>query len=136
MASIVHDDGTAHGPLSLQLDELAVRARAEVRTGWIAYRAAFDLARHARDAVTPVSKRIEEEMLLRYNGMLVSVFALLADAAEQANVVTQALQAERDFWLAEVDLQQALAGIGIVHPGSHLPGRFRGSAADAHHAPH
>jgi outer membrane protein, multidrug efflux system len=125
-----------HGPLPAQLDEMAVRARAEVRTAWIAYRAAYDLARHARDRVVPVAKRISEEMLLRYNGMLVSVFALLADAAEQANVVKGALHAERDFWLAEVDLQQAIAGIGIVHAGAHLKGQGRGPSTRSHHETH
>ena len=132
----MHDDTAVHGPLLAQLDELAVRARAEVRTAWIGYRASYDLARHERDAIMPVIKRISEETLLRYNGMLVSVFALLAGAAEQASAVMQALHAERDFWLAEVDLQQALAGIGIVHPGVHLPGRMRGTRIDPHHATH
>ncbi|MFN0302643.1 MAG: hypothetical protein ACKVQU_20090 [Burkholderiales bacterium] len=132
----VHDEAVIHGPLLAQLDELAVRARTEVRTAWIGYRAGYELARHARDAVIPVVKRIGTETLLRYNGMLVSVFALLADADEQANVVTEALHPERDFWLAEVDLQQTLAGIGIVHPGVHLPGRTRRTPIDSHHATH
>jgi outer membrane protein, multidrug efflux system len=125
-----------HGPLRAQLDEAAVRARAEVRAAWMGYRAGFDLARHARDVMMPVVRRISEETLLRYNGMLVSVFALLADTAEQANVASHALHAERNFWLAEVDLQQALAGIGIVNPGAHLPGRMRGTAMESHHAAH
>lgn len=131
---LMHEDTAVHGPLLAQLDELAVRARAEVRAAWIGYRAGYDLARHARESLLPVIKRISEETLLRYNGMLVSVFALLADTAEQANAVMQALHAERDFWLAEVDLQQALAGIGIVHPG--VPGRMRDSPIDSHHATH
>ncbi|MSQ21161.1 MAG: TolC family protein [Betaproteobacteria bacterium] len=123
-----------HGPLTAQLDEMAVRARAEVRTAWISYRAAFDLARHGRDQLVPIAKRISEEMLLRYNGMLVSVSALLVDAAEQATAVVQALRAERDFWLAEIDLQQALAGIGILHAGVFLKGQVRDS--DSHHGTH
>ncbi|HEX6298785.1 MAG TPA: TolC family protein, partial [Burkholderiales bacterium] len=48
----------------------AVQARSEVREAYGAYRTAFDLARHYRDEVVPLRKRISEEMLLRYNGML------------------------------------------------------------------
>ncbi len=99
--------------------------------------------RQTDNVVPPSRKEVQcrfnrsaEETLLRYNGMLVSVFTLLAGAAEQASVVRQTLHAERDFWLAEVDLQQALAGIGIVHPGLHLPGRMGGTPFDSHHATH
>ena len=45
-----------------------------------AYRTAYDLARHYRDEIVPLRKRISEENLLRYNGMLIGVFELLADA--------------------------------------------------------
>ena len=47
------------------------------------YRTAYDLARHYRDEVVPLRKRISEENLLRYNGMLIGVFELLADARDQ-----------------------------------------------------
>ena len=63
--------------------EVAVNARSEVRESYSAYRTAYDLARHYRDEVVPLRKRISEENLLRYNGMLISVFELLADSREQ-----------------------------------------------------
>ena len=44
-----------------------------------AYRTAYDIARHYRDEVVPLRKRIAEENVLRYNGMLIGVFELLAD---------------------------------------------------------
>ena len=47
---------------------------------------------------------------LRYNGMQLSVFDLLADAREQVKSVNAALEAQRDFWLADADLQAALSG--------------------------
>ncbi|RZJ08029.1 MAG: RND transporter [Rubrivivax sp.] len=68
--------------------EVAVNARSEVREFHSAYRTAFDLARHYRDEVVPLRKRISEENLLRYNGMLASVFELLADARDQVSTVT------------------------------------------------
>ena len=55
-------------------------------------------------------KRISDEMLLRYNGMLTSVFELLADARAQIDSVNAAIEAQRDYWLAETDLQAAING--------------------------
>jgi outer membrane protein TolC len=93
-----------------QAADVAVRAQSEVRESYAAYRSAYDVARHYRDEVVPLRQSISEENLLRYNGMLVSVFDLLADAREQVRAVASAVQATRDFWLAETNLQTALTG--------------------------
>lgn len=89
---------------------IAVDARSEVRESYSAYRTAYDLARHHRDEVVPLRKRISEENLLRYNGMLIGVFELLADSREQVRSVTAYVEALRDFWAADVRLQTALTG--------------------------
>ena len=75
--------------------EIAINARSEVRESYSAYRTMYDLARHYRDEVVPLRKRISEENLLRYNGMLISVFELLADSREQVASVTAAIEALR-----------------------------------------
>jgi outer membrane protein TolC len=90
--------------------DLAVRARSEVRESYGAYRTAFDVARHYRDEIVPLRKRISEETLLRYNGMLASVFELLADSRQQVSAVNAYIESVRDFWLAESSLQMALTG--------------------------
>lgn len=95
--------------------EVAVNAQSEVRESYSAYRTAYDLARHYRDEVVPLRKRISDENLLRYNGMLISVFELIADAREQVAGVSGYVQALRDFWVADASLQSALTG---VSPGS------------------
>ena len=89
---------------------VAARAQSEVRESYSAYRAAYDVARHFRDEVVPLRKRISDETLLRYNGMLIGVFELLADARGQVASVAGAVEALRDFWLAQTDLQSAIAG--------------------------
>ena len=88
--------------------EVAINARSEVREAHAAYRTAYDVARHYRDQVVPLRKQISDENQLRYNGMLVSVFELLADAREQVSAVNASIEALRDFWLAETDLQMAM----------------------------
>jgi hypothetical protein len=100
--------------------EAGVNARADVRTAWLAYRGAFDLAGHARDAVVPLAQRVSEEQLKLYNGMLIGVLDLVSDATERSNVVNAALESVRDFWLAEIELQRAMSGVGI--PAGTLPG--------------
>lgn len=88
--------------------DTAIRARSEVRESYAAYRTAFDIARHYRDEIVPLRKRISEEMLLRYNGMLSSVFELLADSRAAVASVNAYLEAQREFWIADADLQMAL----------------------------
>jgi outer membrane protein TolC len=92
--------------------DTAVRARSEVREAWSAYRTAYDLAKRYRDEIVPLRRKISDEVLLRYNGMLISVFELLADAREQIGSVNASIEAQRDFWLADTDLQAAVNGSG------------------------
>lgn len=92
--------------------ETAINARSQVREAWSAYRTSYDLARHYRDEIVPLRKKISDEMLLRYNGMLTGVFELLADARAQIASVNAAIEAQRDFWLADTDLQMAINGNG------------------------
>ena len=90
--------------------ETAVNARSEVREAHSAYQTAYDTAKRYRDVIIPLRKKIAEENMLRYNGMLISVFDLLADAREQAAAVGTYIVALRDFWLSESDLQAAFNG--------------------------
>ena len=90
--------------------QVAVEASSQVREQYGAYRTAYDLARHYRDEIVPLRKTIAEENVLRYNGMLIGVFELLADAREQVASVVQAIEAQRDFWLADAGLQASLIG--------------------------
>ncbi|MCA8180112.1 TolC family protein [Burkholderia vietnamiensis] len=93
-----------------KLAQTAVDARSEVRESYVAYVTNYDIARHYRDEVVPLRKTISDEMLLRYNGMLASAFDLLADSREQVNAVNGYIDALKDYWLAETDLQLALGG--------------------------
>ena len=103
--------------------DAAVRARSEAREAYHGYRTAYDLARHYRDEVVPLRKFINDELVLRYNGMLASVWDLLADTRLQITSINSAIEAQRDFWLAEADLQTALSGIS--------PGAMSGMKAGA-----
>lgn len=96
-----------------RLSEIAVNARSQVREAYQAYRTTYDLAAHYRDEIVPLRKKIADEKLLRYNGMLISVFDLMADARQQMASVNGYIEALRDFWLAETDLQGAMTAGGV-----------------------
>jgi outer membrane protein, multidrug efflux system len=80
--------------------------------------------------VVPLRKFINDEVLLRYNGMLASVFDLLGDMRTQIIAVNGAIEAQRDFWLADADLQTTLTG---TSPGglSSMKTTASGGANDA-----
>ncbi|WP_036252054.1 TolC family protein [Massilia sp. BSC265] len=90
--------------------DTAITARSEARESYLGYRAGYDLARHYRDEIIPLRKKIADETLLRYNGMLASPFELLADAREQAQAVSGYIEALKEFWLADATLEGALGG--------------------------
>ena len=92
------------------LQQVAVAARSEARETYHSYRTAHDVALHYRDEIVPLRKFIQNETLLRYNGMLIGVFELIADARVNIAAVNSSLGALRDFWLIETDLHMVLAG--------------------------
>ena len=114
--------------------ETAITARSEVREAWSASRSAWEIARYHREQIVPLRQRIAEENLLRYNGMLIGVFELLADARAQISSVNAAIEALRDFWLAQADLDMALIGRPVSPMGA--PTLARPADPPAHAQPH
>ncbi len=96
----------------------AVTARSEAREAYQTYRSAYDIARHYQREVLPLRKIISDETLLRYNAMQIDIFALLAEARQRIASTTAAIAAERDFWLADVNLRAAVTGGGTVSPAA------------------
>lgn len=93
-----------------QAAQVALQAQSEVREAYSAYQTAYRLAQQYRDHALPLRQRMAEQALLRYNGMLVSVFDLLADARSQIQTANAAIEAQRDYWVAETQLQASLSG--------------------------
>ncbi|SON57822.1 Outer membrane efflux protein [Hartmannibacter diazotrophicus] len=104
------------------LAEKAVNIRSEARSAYQAYRSTNDIARHYLNSVVPLRSKIEEESLLTYNGMITNTFELLADSRDRVNSTLMAVNAKRDFWLAEADLLPAVygGGAGAVSAGAEV----------------
>ena len=111
------------------LAEKAVNVRSEARSAYQAYRANYDIARHYRNSVLPLRADIEEESLLTYNGMITNTFELLTDSRETINSTLLAVNAKRDFWLAEASLAPAIygGGVGAADGGADLAATAEGS---------
>jgi outer membrane protein TolC/predicted small secreted protein len=94
------------------LTEKAVNVRSEARDAYRTYRSAYDIARHYQREVLPIRKIISDETLLRYNAMMIDVFALLVEARQRLNANIAAIEAKRDFWVANTNLGVAVVGGG------------------------
>jgi hypothetical protein len=107
---------------------LAVKIRSQVREAYHQYRVTYGIAQRALENAR-LSAEIQEDMLLRYNGMLKSTWDLLASARDRVEAAGVSVQAQRDFWLAHTNLQAVLAGGD--YPGPDAIGGGGAGAKDA-----
>jgi outer membrane protein TolC len=96
-----------------------------------AYQASHALAQASRDDALKERTFITEETVLHYNGMLKSVWDLLDEVRNQAQATIDAIGAQRDFWIADTDLQWVLQG-GSPDSFVSLGGGAEAPAAAAH----
>jgi outer membrane protein TolC len=104
-----------------RLADKAVTIRSEAPDAYRSYRATYTIARHYYGEVLPLRKIISDELLLRYNAMQIDVFELLSEIRQRITSHIAAIDAQRDFWLAETDMRAAIIGGGTA-PGE-APGR-------------
>lgn len=93
-----------------RLTEKAVNIRSETRDAYRVYRSTYDIAMQYQREILPLRKIISKEMQLRFSSMQVDVFSLLTEARQRIASLRAALDAKRDFWLAQSDLQAAVNG--------------------------
>ncbi|KPU95689.1 transporter [Variovorax paradoxus] len=108
-------------------------ASSQLREGYSAYRTAYDIARHYRDEIVPLRQAMADENVLRYNGMLIGVFELLAEARDQISSVTNAINAQQQFWLADAALAASVMGKPTSMGASMASSGGEGASAGAAH---
>lgn len=114
-----------------RLAQAELVAASQLRESASALRGAWQLARQQLDEQLPRQRQLTEETLLRYNGMLVSVFELLAQARAQAGSTATAIEMQRDYWLTEATWQAARIGVPSAATALSSPAATRGSGADS-----
>jgi hypothetical protein len=92
-------------------DRLARQIQADVRGAVAAYKTIRKSAQTRQAEVLRLHTELEQETLLRYNGMLKSTWDLLASTRTRIQSVEAALQAQRQVGLAHADLTGVLAGL-------------------------
>lgn len=107
-------------------------ASSQLRESYSAYRTAHDIARHYRDEIVPLRQAMTDENVLRYNGMLIGVFELLAEARDQIASVSNAINAQQQFWLADAALAASILGRPTV-AATPMAGSGPAAAAAAAH---
>jgi len=95
-----------------RLTEKAVNVRSEARDAYRVYRSTYDVANHYEREILPLRKIITEEMQLRFSSMQVDVFALLTEARQRIASLRAAIDAKREFYLAQSDLKTVVNGGG------------------------
>jgi outer membrane protein TolC len=101
---------------SNQLEATTRAAGSHLRESYSAYRTTYDIAKHYRDEIVPLRKIINDENILRYNGMIIGVFELLADSRDQVSSVIAAINAQQQFWLADAALLASIVGKPMAIP--------------------
>lgn len=93
-----------------RLTEKAVNVRSEAREAYRVYRSSYEIAGHYQREVIPLRNIISDEAQLRYGSMQIDVFALLTEAKLRIAAQRTSIDAKRDFWLAQSELQNAVNG--------------------------
>jgi cobalt-zinc-cadmium efflux system outer membrane protein len=89
---------------------MAVQVQAEVRRAENRMNAAVEQVRCYQQTMLPLRQRIIDQTMLRYQGMLASVFQLLSAKDAQLETETDSIKATRDYWIADAELQRAVGG--------------------------
>jgi outer membrane protein, heavy metal efflux system len=115
-----------------QAKAIEVKARSEVRQAYALQQSTYQIARHYQNQLIPLAQKINQQNVLRYNGMLIGVFELIADTQAQVSTVTGQMMAQRDFYLAQLRLQQALWGSPTVQSPTEAPATNNAANAAGH----
>lgn len=89
---------------------IAANAQSEMRESYQRYQTSYEIARQFHDEIVPLRKKVLDEKLLRYNGMLTSPFELFADARAQVMSVKTYIEKLHAFWQADTELQMSRIG--------------------------
>lgn len=98
--------------------QASLTAESELRERLADHQATLATAQQAAQRLAPVRKRLLDERLKQYNGMLIGPFELIDEARAHVSAVSTALDAQRDFWLADAALVAAIDGLSGPDAGA------------------
>ena len=105
---------------------IAVEVRAAARAARMRALAAYDEARHLRDVLVPLRRRVLEETVLQYNAMNAGPLELLAARRDLVGAERMSIDARRRFAAAMIDVAALRHGAAV---GGAMPASDRGESA-------
>lgn len=93
-----------------QMEAALRNAGSSLRSAYSNYQTAYAVAHQYQDEIVPMQKTLVDEAQLRYNGMIVGTFELLAENRNMIASVMKAIEAQSDFWMADGELQAEQVG--------------------------
>jgi hypothetical protein len=90
-----------------------VKTRSIARHSYEGYLEKYQSVKSYKDEILPTQKKISEENLLRYNGMLIDVFHLLEDAETQSKTVIDYIDANAALLIQSARLEKDLIEVQI-----------------------
>jgi cobalt-zinc-cadmium efflux system outer membrane protein len=93
-----------------QFEARAVEIQTDVRRAQNGMSLAWETARCYRQTILPARRQIFEQTMLLSHGMLASVFQLLSARDAQLEAQAASINAIRDYWIADAQLERAVGG--------------------------
>ncbi|MEN9341207.1 MAG: hypothetical protein RL178_519 [Pseudomonadota bacterium] len=89
----------------------SVKNRSTARLSYESYLEKYQIAKSYKEEILPTQKKISEENLLRYNGMLIDVFHLLEDVEAQSKTVMDYIDANTAYLIQSARLDKDLMDV-------------------------
>ncbi len=112
--------------MRIQTKSDLLQAREHLRA---AHTQAFDILNTLQNLYSSA----EEEALMRYNGMFISTWELIAKAQDKMQAELAVAQAKQSFWIALADMRALLAGAPYAGPGGNVGGPDSNSSSSKGH---
>ena len=105
----------ARGETALRLardkfEALAIEVRSQIRELQDELISKREIARFYQDELVPDQRRILKQSLINYNAMEIGNFELFTAKAEEARTEREYLEAVRDYWVVQAELERAVGG--------------------------
>ena len=93
-----------------KFEALAIDVRSRIRELRDELTSKREIAHFYEDELLPGERRILNESLLNYNAMQIGDFELFATKADEARTEREYLEAVRDYWITQAELERVVGG--------------------------
>jgi hypothetical protein len=112
---------------------LSIKTKSDLQQAREYLRAAHTQASDILNKLQNLYSGAEEDALLRYNGMFISTWDLIAKAQTKMQSELAVAKAKQSFWIALTDMRALLAGAPYAGPGGNVGGPDTNSSTGKGH---